>query len=255
MSEAVSRLTDIVRTLRSPGGCPWDREQTHESLRGALLEECYEAIEAINNADDANLREELGDLLLLVVMHAQMGSERGAFAFEEIATAVSEKMVRRHPHVFGEKTVDDSTAVLKQWEQIKRQEKGEGASVLAGLAKALPALMRAQNVQKKVARVGFDWSNATEVLDKVEEEIRELREAIASGRAEEVNEECGDVFFSVVNLARKLGLESETVLNESTDKFIHRFQLLEQFVAAEGKRVEELSLEELEAHWQRAKRA
>lgn len=255
MSEAVSRLTDIVRTLRSPEGCPWDREQTHESLRGALLEECYEAIEAINNADDANLREELGDLLLLVVMHAQMGTERGAFAFEEIATTVCEKMIRRHPHVFGDKSAEDSTAVLKQWEQIKRQERGENASVLAGLAKALPALMRAQNVQKKVARVGFDWGSAVEVLDKVEEEIRELREAMTSGGAAEISDECGDVFFSVVNLARKLGLESETVLNESTNKFIRRFQLLEGSVAAEGNRVEELSLEALEQHWQKAKLA
>lgn len=255
MSEAVSRLTEIVRTLRAPGGCPWDREQTHESLRGALLEECYEAIEAINNADDANLREELGDLLLLVVMHAQMGAERGAFAFDEVATAVCEKMIRRHPHVFGDKSAGDSAAVLKQWEQIKRQEKGENASLLAGVAKALPALMRAQNVQKKAARVGFDWGSAVEVLDKVEEEIRELREAMAAQNADEISEEAGDLLFSVVNLARKLGLESETVLNESTTKFVRRFQHLEKAVAAEGRRVEDVSLEELEAHWQRAKRA
>ncbi|HEY5792795.1 MAG TPA: nucleoside triphosphate pyrophosphohydrolase [Chthoniobacterales bacterium] len=255
MSEAVGRLTEIVRTLRSPEGCPWDREQTHESLRGALLEECYEAIEAINNADDANLREELGDLLLLVVMHAQMGAERGAFAFEEIAAAVAEKMIRRHPHVFGDQTAADSAAVLKQWEQIKRREKGENASVLAGVARALPALMRAQNVQKKAARVGFDWGSAIEVLDKLEEEIRELREAMASGQPAAIGEEAGDLLFSAVNLARKLGLESETVLNESTDKFVRRFQALEQTVAAAGKRVEDVSLEELEAHWQRAKRA
>jgi len=255
MSEGVARLREIVSRLRSPGGCPWDREQTHESLRGALIEECYEAVDAINRADDSNLREELGDLLLLVTMHAQMGEERGAFHFEEIASAICEKLIRRHPHVFGDSTASDSGEVLKQWEQIKRGEKGEGASVLDGLARALPALMLAQNVQKKVSRVGFDWGDTSGVLDKIEEEIAEVREAIAAGHAEGVREETGDLLFSVVNLARKLGVESETALVGATDKFVARFKAVEREIGQGGRRIEDASPEEMNAIWERHKAA
>ncbi len=201
----VSRLREIVARLRAPGGCPWDREQTHESLRAALIEECYETIEAIEKADDANLREELGDLLLHVVMHAQMGEERDAFDFEDVVEAVCDKLIRRHPHVFGSAQATESAQVVRLWESIKRDEKGAGSSVMDGLPAAFPALLLAHEVQKRAARVGFDWDDASGALEKVEEEIEELREAISSEGRPTIEEELGDLFFSVVNLARKLG--------------------------------------------------
>jgi MazG family protein len=249
MSEPVLRLKEIVARLRAPDGCPWDREQTHVSLRGALLEETYELVDAIDHADDKNLREELGDLLLHIVMHAQMASERGAFEFDAVATEICEKLIRRHPHVFGDQSAADSDEVLRQWEQIKRAEKTERTSILDGMPRALPALMRAQNVQKKAARVGFDWSEAEEVLAKIEEEIAEVRAAMTGADEAAVTEETGDLLFSVVNLARKLGQDSEMTLNAATDKFIARFQAVERAAAAAGKQVEDCSVEELNAHW------
>lgn len=250
----VSRLIGIVERLRAPDGCPWDREQTHESLRAALVEECYEAVEAIVRADDANLREELGDLLLHVVMHAHMAGERHAFTFDEVVEGVCEKLIRRHPHVFGGATAGDSGEVLKQWEQIKRAEKGQDASVLDGLPASLPALLRAQNAQKKAARVGFDWGEAGEVFSKLDEEIAELREALASGSPKHVEDEFGDLLFTAVNLGRHLGVDAETSLAASTSKFIRRFRALEAALASRGLRVEECSAAILEEAWGEAKR-
>ena len=249
MSEPVARLKEIVARLRAPDGCPWDREQTHASLRGALLEETYELVEAIDLADDTNLREELGDLLLHVVMHAQMASERGAFEFDAVATEICEKLIRRHPHVFGDVSAADSDEVLRQWEQIKRAEKRERTSILDGLPRALPALMRAQNAQKKAARVGFDWTEAGEVIAKIEEELAELKAALAGANDAAVTEETGDLLFSVVNLARKLGQDSEMTLNAATDKFVARFQAVERLAAEAGRRVEDCPPEELNAYW------
>lgn len=247
--EPVARLREIVARLRAPDGCPWDREQTHESLRAGLLEETYELIDAIDHADDSNLREELGDLLLHVVMHAQMASERGVFEFDAVATEICEKLIRRHPHVFGDKSAADSDEVLQQWEQIKRAEKTERSSVLDGVPRALPALMRAQKVQKKASRVGFDWNAAAEVVAKVEEELDELQAALAAGSEAAVAEEMGDLLFSLVNLSRKLNLDPEMTLNAATDKFIARFRAVEQAATAAGKRVEECSADELNAYW------
>lgn len=249
----VTRLKEIVARLRAPDGCPWDREQTHESLRAALVEECYEAVEAIDRADDANLREELGDLLLHVVMHAHMAGERQAFTFEEVVDGICEKLVRRHPHVFGTDKAEDTTAVLRKWEQIKREEKGERVSVLDGLPAALPALLRAQNAQKKAARVGFDWEKAEPVLEKIEEEIAELREAVAAGEIRAVEEEMGDLFFSVVNLSRKLSVDSETALVAATNKFIRRFKAVESALAARGIKIEDASPEEMNLLWEEHK--
>ncbi|PWU07970.1 MAG: nucleoside triphosphate pyrophosphohydrolase [Verrucomicrobia bacterium] len=250
MSESLRRLEDIIAQLRSPAGCPWDREQTHESLRMALLEECYEVVEAINRADDANLCEELGDLLLLVMMHAQIGSERGAFQFEEVARGICEKLIRRHPHVFGDAKGGDTTAaVLRQWEQIKRVEKGGASSVLTSISSALPALMRAQLVQKKVSRVGFDWQKTEDVFNKIEEEIREFQDALISKDRTEIEQEAGDVLFSLVNLLRKLQIDSETALNRSTMKFAARFQALETHLEKLGRRVEDCSECELNEIW------
>jgi len=257
MSEVggVSRLREIVARLRAPGGCPWDREQTHESLRAALIEECYEAIEAIEKADDANLREELGDLLLHVVMHAHMAGERRAFDFEDVVEGVCEKLIRRHPHVFGDAQASESAQVVRQWELIKRAEKGEQSSVMDGLPSAFPALLLAQNAQKKAARVGFDWDDVSQVLDKVEEEIKELEEAISGGTKGNIEEELGDLLFSVVNLARKVGVDSETSLARATRKFVGRFQAVEAEIAADGGRIDQTSARDMNALWDRQKRA
>jgi len=254
MSEATAQLLSIVQTLRSPRGCPWDREQTHESLRGALVEECYEAVDAINRADDQNLSEELGDLLLLIAMHSCIGEERGAFRFEDVARAVCEKLVRRHPHVFGDASAADSETVLRQWEQIKRKEKGERASVLDGLAAALPSLLRAQNLQKKVARVGFDWADARGALEKIREEINEIEFALESkDTSARIEEEIGDLLFSVVNLSRKLGVDAETALARANQKFETRFRAMEAEIEASGRKIEELSLAELDVLWEAVK--
>jgi MazG family protein len=257
MSEVgdVSRLREIVARLRAPGGCPWDREQTHESLRAALIEECYEAIEAIEKADDANLREELGDLLLHVVMHAHMAGERRAFNFEDVVQGVCEKLIRRHPHVFGDTQASGSAQVLRQWELIKRAEKGGRSSVMDGLPSAFPALLLAQNVQTKAARVGFDWDDAAQVLNKVEEEIAELRKAISGGMHEDIEEELGDLFFSLVNLARRLDVDSETAAAGATRKFVQRFRAVEAEIVASGRTIEQTSARELNALWDRHKQA
>lgn len=242
-----SRLREIIARLRSPDGCPWDREQTHESLRAALIEECYEAIAAIESKDDANLSEELGDLLLLVLMHTRIAEERAAFRFEDLVDSVCEKLVRRHPHVFGSADAGDSGAVLRQWEQIKREEKGERTSALDGVPKSFPALLRAQSVQKKAARVGFDWQKAGEVFDKLDEEIAELREAVQNGSG--IEEEMGDLLFSAVNLARKLKCDSEKCLNSATDKFERRFKAVEAVLASKGLAMEDQSLAQLDQVW------
>ena len=253
--ENLTRLKEIVARLRAPDGCPWDREQTHSTLRASLIEESHEVIDAIERSDDANLREELGDLLLQVVMHAQLADERGAFTLEEIATTVSEKMVRRHPHVFGDKLASDSEAVLKQWEKIKREEKGENAGVLDGVAASLPALLRSQTLQKKAARVGFDWPDVGPVYEKLAEEIAEIRDAVGKNDAAEIEAEIGDLLFSAVNLARKLGVDAETALAGSNKRFSSRFRHIEQSLRADGRTFEGTSLEELDRIWEQAKSA
>ena len=251
----VARLAEIVARLRAPDGCPWDREQTHESLRAALVEECYEVLEAIGSADDENLREELGDILLHVVMHAHMAGERGAFSFRDVVEGICEKLVRRHPHVFGEACASDSGEVLRQWEQIKRAEKGAAASILDNLPASLPALLRAQNAQKKAARVGFDWGAVSGVFEKLREEFSELEEALAEGSRPQIEEEFGDILFTVVNLARHLSIDAETSLAAATSKFIRRFRAVESSLAERGLRVEQCDARTLDAEWERAKSA
>src|SRR5262249_1843706 len=203
ISDHFAKLCNIVARLRAPGGCPWDREQTHESLVPGLLEEAYEAAAAIREHDDENLREELGDLLLQVVMHCQIAGEEGRFNLSEVSREIADKLVRRHPHVFGESEARDTSAVLKQWDAIKHAEKKSNSSgYLSGLTRALPALMLAQKAQTKAARVGFDWSALPDVVAKVDEELGETKEAIASQRSDAVADEIGDLLFAVVNLAR-----------------------------------------------------
>lgn len=253
--EEFDRLCDIVRRLRAPEGCPWDREQTHESLVPGLLEEAYEVADAIRARDDGNLREELGDLLLQAVMHAQIASEENRFTIAEVAREIADKLVRRHPHVFGDARAEDSGAVLKQWDEIKRAEKNtdDDAPYFSGLTRALPALMLAQKTQTKAARVGFDWSKVSDVLAKVEEEVGEVKEALATGEAPAIADEIGDLLFATVNLARKSKLDAETLLAAATEKFIRRFHLLEEEVKRSGLQLGEIDLNGLDEIWERVK--
>src|SRR4029077_5707609 len=219
---AFEKLCEIVAMLRAPGGCPWDREQTNESLLPPLIEEAYEVAGAIRARDDANLREELGDLILLAVMHAEIANETGRFNIDQVLEEVTAKLIRRHPHVFATSGVRDSAGVVKQWEAIKHEEKNgaSGGHYLSSLPAALPALIRAQKAQKKAARVNFDWTELSEVVAKVDEELAETKEAIAAGDSEAVADEIGDLLFAVVNLARKSGLDAEVALQRATDKFV-----------------------------------
>jgi tetrapyrrole methylase family protein/MazG family protein len=246
------RLKAIVAALRSPEGCPWDREQTHASLRGSILEEACEAVSAIGSGDDANLREELGDLLLQVVFHAQIASEEARWDFDAVAAGIAEKLIRRHPHVFGEMHCADSAEVLIRWEEIKRAEKGTtAASLMDGLSRGLPALIRAAKVQKRAAKAGFDWPSAEPVYEKVREELREAEAA----SADEIEDEIGDVLFAAVNLARKLRVDPEVALHGATDKFECRFRQVEALAHCRGLDLAALSLAALDELWEEVKAA
>jgi MazG family protein len=252
-------LCEIVAQLRAPDGCPWDREQTHESLVANLLEESYEVADAIRTKNSAHLREELGDLLLQVVLHAQIASEDGRFTVEEVAREIGEKLVRRHPHVFpvagvADPGVRDTGAVLKQWDAIKRAEKkAEDAAYFSGLTRALPALLLAQKTQTKAARVGFDWSEIQDVVAKVDEELGETKEAIATENPDAIADELGDLLFAVVNLVRKNHLDAETLLATATEKFIARFHALERELKKQGRNLGEVDLAGLDEIWERVK--
>src|SRR5204863_630370 len=243
------RLCEIVAQLRAPDGCPWDREQTHESLLPALIEEAYEVAGAVRAKDDANFREELGDLLLLIVMHAEIAQETGRFKIDSVIGEITEKLIRRHPHVFGKSDARDSGAVLKQWEAIKREEKKNDTHYLASLPRALPALQRAQKAQSKVARVNFDWTDLHDVIAKVEEELGELKQAIQSDDLPSIEDEIGDLLFAVVNLARKCKLDAESALQSAIDKFVGRFNRLEDELQRQGKRLGDVDLVEMDEIW------
>ena len=247
-----NRLCEIVAKLRAPGGCPWDREQTHESLLPQLIEEAYEVAGAVRTKDDANFREELGDLLLLIVMHAENAREAGRFDIDNVVHDVTQKLIRRHPHVFGKSDARDSGAVLKQWESIKRAEKTR-KHYLDGLPAALPALRRAQKAQSKAARVNFDWTELRDVIAKIEEEVAEARSAISSQDRQAIKDESGDLLFAVVNLARKCKLDAEGALQSATDKFVARFNQLEDELKLRGKKLGDVDLAELDAIWNEIK--
>jgi MazG family protein len=251
---AFNKLVEIVAKLRAPGGCPWDREQTNESLLPATIEEAYEVAEAARSRNDAHFREELGDLLLLVVMHAAIARETGRFNIKDVITEVTEKLIRRHPHVFGESDAKDSGAVLKQWEAIKREEEKSDQHYLASLPAALPALMRAEKAQSKVARVKFDWTKLGDVLAKVEEELDELKRAIKDENQQSIEDEIGDLLFAVVNLARKCKLDAETALQSATDKFVRRFNLVEDELKVRGEKLGDADLAEMDAIWKEIKK-
>jgi MazG family protein len=247
------RLCEIVAKLRAPGGCPWDREQTHESLLPALIEEAYEVAGAVRTNDSANFREELGDLLLLIVMHAEIARESDRFDINGVLKDVTEKLIRRHPHVFATSDARDSGAVLKQWESIKRAEKA-GKHYLGDLPAALPALVRAQKAQSKVARVNFDWTEVRDVIAKVEEEIQELKQAVLQQDRKSIEDEVGDLLFAVVNLARKCKLDAEAALHAAINKFVTRFNRLEDELQRQGKRLGDVGLVELDAIWDAIKK-
>lgn len=252
--DSIDELKAIVTRLRAPDGCPWDREQTHQSIRAQLLEEAYEVLEAIDEADDALLAEELGDVLLHIVFHACLAEERGVFSLDDVARGINAKLIRRHPHVFGEGAkLGSSAEVLKKWDELKRAEKPHRTGALDGIPPILPALMQAQETQKKAAKVGFDWPAAAPVLDKVREELRELEADLAAGK--NPSDELGDLFFSLVNLSRHLGVDAEQACRDATRKFATRFRAMEAEAARQGKSLPALAPEETDRLWEAVKAA
>ena len=250
------KLVAVMKTLHDPGGCPWDREQTHNSLKPYLIEEAYEVLEAIDSGSDEQLKEELGDVLLQVVFHAEIAQREGRFDIEDIIEVLIDKLKRRHPHVFGDTSVDGSKTVLRNWEAIKRREKRskkKEGSVLDGLPKSLPALIKARRIQEKVSRFGFDWERTEEVMLKVEEELGELKIANASQDMNAVEEELGDLLFAVANLARFVSVCPEDALKKTIDKFQKRFQYIERELPKRGKKLGEASLEEMDELWEEVK--
>lgn len=245
----------LITVLRSPGGCPWDRKQTHESIKKNFIEETYEVVEAINKADAQSLREELGDVLLQVAMHSEMESEKGSFDFNDVVNDICKKLVVRHPHVFGDVAAQSSDEALQSWDQVKLKTKGmkKQSEAIIKVPREFPALMRAQKVQEKAAKAGFDWDNVNGAVEKLHEEIDELETALAAGVGKDIEEEFGDVLFSCVNVSRFIGADSEEALTASTDKFIKRYLLVEQFAADDGVDMKSASIEELDKLWNKAK--
>ncbi|ACM20236.1 nucleoside-5'-triphosphate pyrophosphohydrolase MazG [Geotalea daltonii FRC-32] len=249
------RLIEIMRRLRAPGGCPWDAEQTHESLKRYLVEECYEVLEAIDAKDPVNLKEELGDLMLQPVFHAAIAEECGEFTIDDVLDTVNEKLIRRHPHVFGDQIVKSADEQVANWERIKKAEKGEERkSALSGIPPHLPALMKAHKVTEKAARVGFDWEYTDQVFAKVLEELHEFQETLADGNQERMEAELGDLLFAIVNLGRFLSLDTEEALRKTINRFICRFNHIEDTLHASGVTMQEASLEEMDKLWEEAKR-
>ncbi len=257
-------LISIVKRLRSKKGCPWDRAQTHKSLRPFAIEEAYELVNAIDEGDPDEIKQELGDLLLQVMLHSRIAEEKGRFTLKDVVRSISEKMVRRHPHVFGTKSARNTDEVWKNWEEIKKTERSAGR-LLDSIPKALPALYRAEKTQKKAARVGFDWDNVAGAWEKVEEELGEIFELIAPVKGTKkklaqsvkgrLREEIGDLLFAVVNVARKMDIDSEDALHEATKKFTRRFGYVENAADRSKKRLADMDLKEMDALWNRAKKS
>jgi tetrapyrrole methylase family protein/MazG family protein len=263
------RLVDIMRALRAPDGCPWDREQTHASLRPFVLEETYEVLDAIESGDPGRLREELGDFLYEAVFLAQISEEAGHFSIADAVQSICDKLVRRHPHVFARHTEEGapltSQQVIEKWETMKARERSEGGEVtkkapkttLSGVPKTLPSLLRAYEISARAAAVGFDWARPADVIEKIEEEVAEVRREVESGATGDLSraeEEMGDLLFAIANLSRKLGIEPEAALRRANDKFTKRFDAMEHAFAARGKAFKELSLEEMETEWHNIKK-
>lgn len=254
VGERFVELLSIMARLRGDGGCPWDREQSRDSLRPFLLEEAYEVLEALEIGDPAAMREELGDLLFQVVFHVQIAQERGEFSMGDLLGALVEKMVRRHPHVFGDHRLETAAEALAQWEAIKQAEGStQRRSTLHGIPRGLPALLRAQRVQHRASRVGFDWRTPAEALDKVREEATEVDTALRRGTSEQIGAELGDLLFAVVNVTRLAGVDPEVALQGAVERFRERFQFMEKIADEDGRELRSLTLEEMEQLWVRAK--
>lgn len=249
------RLIEIMEILRGENGCPWDREQTHESIKYDTIEETYELVEAINNKDDANIVEEIGDLLLHVVFHTKIGEDEGRFTMEDVLKSIIDKMIRRHPHIFEDERAANSEEVLKRWDEIKIVEKGIQTHTenLKGVPKAMPALIRAHKVQKKAAKIGFDFENIKQLLDKLHEEIEEVQEAISSKNIIRIEDELGDLLFQTVNITRFFELNAEKTLTNATEKFINRFEGIEELASAKGIKLDDLSLTQMDKLWDEVK--
>jgi len=251
----LDRLVRIMEALRAEDGCPWDREQTRQSLKPFLIEEAYELLEAIEEDNPEKIKEELGDLLFQIVFHARIAKERGEFDIQDVIDAVSEKMVSRHPHVFGGRRLYTADEVLDRWEEHKRQEGKLKESILEGIPRHLPSLLKAHRVQERVSRVGFDWDKAEDVLEKVESEFDEFRSALKEGNKGKIEEELGDILFTLVNLARLVEINPDEALRKTVAKFIRRFSYIETRAKEEGRALSDYSLEELDLIWEEAKRA
>ena len=261
-AQAFDRLVDVIRALRAPDGCPWDRAQTHETMTREMIEEAYEVVQAIENKDTANLREELGDVMLQVVMHAAIAEENGEFTLADVCNEVSDKMIGRHPHVFGGNVekygfeqVNSVDNVLDLWENVKRSEKQETSqtSAMEKIPLSLPALIRAEKIQKKARKVGFDWPDVSGAFAKIDEETAELKEAYAQADKDHISEELGDLLFAVVNTARFLDVDPEKALNSTSQKFMKRFSYVEEQAALQGKHLPDMTLEEMDALWEESK--
>ncbi|MCP4762896.1 MAG: nucleoside triphosphate pyrophosphohydrolase [archaeon] len=256
MGKEIERLIDIVSRLRSPKGCPWDREQTHKSLLSSLLDETYEFFEAAELDNPQMMKEELGDILLQVILHAQIANESKSFTIEDVASSICEKLIRRHPHVFGNEKLNSSKEVLANWEKIKKSEKGnkDRKYIVDGIPDNLPALFRAEKIQRRVSRVGFDWKEAGPIFDKVIEEFNEFKEAIQKGDNEHATEELGDILFSLVNVARYYEICAEDALRLTTKKFNKRFRYIEDKLKKLNISFKDTTLDELDTYWEESKK-
>lgn len=252
----IQRLLEVVRTLRGPQGCPWDREQTPDTLKSYAVEEAYELVDAVESGDPQRHRDELGDLLLQVALHAQIRSEQGLFSFNDVCDGLADKLIRRHPHVFGTVKVAGSDDVLRNWEAIKAEERGKqpSHSIVAGIPRHLPTLQKAERVQSRAAKVGFDWARADDVLAKVEEEVGEIRAEMQAGQEAKYKEELGDLLFAVVNLCRFLKVHPEEALESAVRKFVRRFQEVDRRIRESGREMKDCTLAEMDAHWDDVKR-
>ena len=258
MSETLNSLSKLIKitdTLMGEDGCPWDKVQTRESLKPYLVEETYEVLDALDANDPEKIKDELGDLLYQILFHSKISSLKGEFNFRDVIDNLSEKMVRRHPHVFKEGELDTPDQVVKQWEEIKRNEKNQAnqKSILDNIPKNLPSLLRAQKLQKKAAKEGFDWDQISDVFDKLDEEIVEFKEAVLKKKSADIQNEIGDMIFVITNIAKCYKIDAEEALRSTNNKFIKRFQYIEQKIEAKGKTLKDSPLEEMERYWQEAK--
>ena len=244
-------LVDIIAKLRAPDGCPWDRKQTHASLRENLLEECYEVLEALDEGDSGKLCEELGDLLMQIALHAQIATEAGEFELGDVIRSINTKLIHRHPHIFGSKKVKDAEEVALNWEVLKQEEREADTSMLAGVPKQMPALGYSQEIQRRVAQIGFDWEDIDGVIDKLDEEVGEFKQAVSQ---EQKVQEFGDLLFTLANIARRLGVDSETALRQANQKFYRRFTYMEEACRQREVKLGELSFDQQNALWEEAKR-